>query len=298
MAIGLVPQIDNRMAIAVSDQHEVGLNLPAYSTSSRLAAPLELFMNSVKDYLGEPNNLKNLKNGVIQETVDKHFNLSKDTQYILLEEESRHLDKLKKLWAGGDYQSFRSIEALAAGLTALFKESQVQKLKEQDKDHGLNTDDLELYKQPVFNMNPEEKVWREKINVVLYRIIDHRLNSRYPNSEAEKQDMDKYQALRSLYVKKQDETAAVKTREESLEKEREMSSEQRLGVLTSKNNDGRYSSLIDNVANLIKDFTLRLAYSLNIDLDNFSDEIRKNQKQSPQNNDFHYFVWSNMSNTL
>jgi hypothetical protein len=298
MAIGLVPQIDNRMAIAVSDQHEVGLNLPAYSTSSRLAAPLELFMNSVKDYLGEPNNLKNLKNGVIQETVDKHFNLSKDTQYILLEEESRHLDKLNKLWTGADYQSFRSLENQVAAQSALLKESQVQKLKEQNKDYGLNNDDLELYKKPVFNMNPEEKVWREKINAVLYRIIDNRLNSRYPNSEAEKQDMDKYQALRSLYVTKQDETAAVKTREESLEKEKKMSSEQRLGVLTSKNNDGRYSSLIDNVANLIKDFTLRLAYSLNIDLDNFSDEIKKNQKQSPQNNEFHYFVWNNMNNTL
>jgi hypothetical protein len=297
MAIGLVPQIDNRMAIAVSDEHEVGLNLPAYSTSSRLAAPLELFMNSVKDYLGEPNNLKNLKNGVIQETVDKHFNLNKDAQYILLEEESRHLDKLNKLWTGADYQSFRSRETQIAGQSALLKESLVQKLKEQNKDYGLNKDDLELYKKPVFNMNPEEKIWREKINAVLYHIIDNRLNNRYANSEAEKQDTDKYQALRLLYVTKNDETTAVKIREESLEKERKMSSEQRLGVLTTQDT-GRYSSLIDNVANLIKDFTLRLAYSLNIDLDNFSDEIRKNQKQSPQNNGFHYFVWNNMNNIL
>ena len=298
VTIGLVHQIDNRMAIAVSDEHEVGLNLPAYSTSSRLAAPLELFMNSVKDYLGEPNNLKNLKNGVIQKTVDEHFNLNKDAQYILVEEESRHLDKLNKLWTGADYLTFRNLESQVAAQSALLKESQVQKLKEQNKDYGLNNDDLELYKKPVFNMNPEEKVWREKINAVLYRIIDNQLNNRYANSEAEKQDTDKYQALRLLYVTKNYETTAVKIREESLEKEREMSSEQRLGVLTSKNNDGRYSSLIDNVANLIKDFTLRLAYSLNIDPTSFSDEIRKNQKESPQNNDFHYFVWNNMNNTL
>ena len=298
VTIGLVHQIDNRMAIAVSDEYEVGLNLPAYSTSSRLAAPLELFMNSVKDYLGEPNNLKNLKNGVIQKTVDEHFNLNKDAQYILLEEKSRHFDKLNKLWNGTDYQTFRNLEPQVAAQSALLKESQVQKLRGQKKDYGLNVDDLELYTKPVFNMNPEEKIWREKINAVLYNIINNRLNNRYANNDVEKQDMDKYQALRLLYVTKNDETTAVKRREESLEKEREMSSEQRLGVLTSKNNDDRYSSLIDNVANLIKDFTLRLAYSLNIDPTSFSREIRKNQKESPQNNDFHYFVWNNMNNTL
>jgi hypothetical protein len=298
MAIGLVPQIDNRMAIAVSDEHEVGLNLPAYSTSSKLAAPLELFMNSVRDYLGEPNNLKNLKNGVIQETVDKHFNLSKDTQYILLEEESRHLDKLNKLWTGPDYQTFRNLESQVARQSALLKESQVQKLKDNDKDYGLDEQDLESYKQPVFNMNPKEKVWREKINAILFHIIDSRLNNRYADNDAAKQDMDKYEALKLLYFKKNDETNAVETREKSLEKERKMNPEQRLGVLTSKNNDGQYSSLIDNVANLIKDFTLRLAYSLNIDLDNFSDEIKKNQKKSLGNTDFHYFVWNNMNNEL